>query len=142
MQLSLRAATEADLPFLLALRQESMGPHLAAAGLHGTADDFMARVMHRFDCAEILLADGTPVGLLKLQREPGKWYLHQLQLAGDVRGQGLGRRLLEQILAEADRAGAPVTLSVLKANPARRLYERLGFIAIGEDAIEIHMSRQ
>lgn len=142
MQLSLRAATDADLPFLLALRQESMGPHLARAGLHGTDEDFMARVMHRFDCAEIILADGKPVGLLKLQREPGTWHLHQLQLAGNVRGQGLGHRLLEQILAEADRASVPVTLSVLKANPARRLYERLGFVAIGEDAIEIHMSRQ
>ena len=142
MQLSLRAATDADLPFLLALRQESMGPHLARAGLHGTDEDFMARVMHRFECAEIILADGKPVGLLKLQREPGKWHLHQLQLAGDVRGQGLGRRILEQILTEADRARVPVTLSVLKANPARRLYERLGFVAIGEDAIEIHMSRQ
>ena len=142
MQLSLRAATDADLPFLLALRQESMGPHLARAGLHGTDEDFMARVMHRFDCAEIVLADGKPVGLLKLQREPGTWHLHQLQLAGDVRGQGLGRRILEQILTEADRARVPVTLSVLKANPARRLYERLGFVAVGEDAIEIHMSRQ
>ena len=110
MQLSLRAATDADLPFLLALRQESMGPHLARAGLHGTDEDFMARVMHRFDCAEIVLADGKPVGLLKLQREPGKWHLHQLQLAGDVRGQGLGRRILERILSEADSAGVPVTL--------------------------------
>ena len=99
-------------------------------------------IMHRFDCAEIVLADGKPVGLLKLQREPGTWHLHQLQLAGDVRGQGLGRRILEQILTEADRARVPVTLSVLKANPARRLYERLGFVAVGEDAIEIHMSRQ
>ncbi|GAB2652820.1 GNAT family N-acetyltransferase [Arenimonas aestuarii] len=141
MQASLRAATEADLPFLLALRQESMGPHLATAGLHGTADDFMARVMHCFECAQIVQVGGKPVGLLKLQRGSAEWRLLQLQLSADVRGQGLGRSLLEAILDEAARAGTPVTLSVLKANPARRLYESLGFAVVSEDADEWHMAR-
>lgn len=140
MQLSLRPATEADLPFLLALRQESMGPHLAEAGLHGTSDDFMRRVMHRFDCAQIVLADGAPVGLLKLLRESGRWQVLQIQLSEDVRGHGLGRQLLEDVMAEAARAEVPVTLSVLKANPAKQLYERLGFSVVGEDAHEFHMS--
>ena len=140
MQLSQRPATKADLPFLLALRQESMGPHLAAAGLHGSSDDFMLRVMHRFDCAQIVLADGTPVGLLKLLREPGRWHVLQIQLSQGVRGQGLGRRLMEDVMAEAARAGVPVALSVLQANPAKHLYERLGFDVVGEDAHEFHMT--
>lgn len=140
MRLSLRPAIEADLPFLLALRRESMGPHLAEAGLHGTSDDFMRRVMHRFDCAQVVLADGTPVGLLKLLREPDQWQVLQIQLSEDARGQGLGRRLLEDVMAEAARAEVPVTLSVLKANPAKQLYERLGFSVVGEDAHEFHMT--
>lgn len=139
MKLGRRAATEADLPFLLALRQESMGPHLAASGLHGTPDDFLARVMHRFDCAQVLMLEDEPVGLLKLQREPDAWHVLQLQLSDRVRGQGIGRRLMENILADADRAAVPVTLTVLKANPAKRLYERLGFTVVGEDEHEFHM---
>ncbi|WP_188662693.1 GNAT family N-acetyltransferase [Arenimonas soli] len=140
MQLSLRAATDADLPFLLALRRESMGPHLATAGLHGTDEDFMVRVMHRFDCAEIIMAEGRPVGLLKLLREPDQWHVLQLQLSADTRGRGLGRRLLEDVMAQAAKADVPVTLSVLKANPAKQLYERLGFSVVGEDAHEFRMT--
>lgn len=141
MPLVLRAATPADLPFLLALRRESMGPHLAASGLHGTPDDYLARVMHRFDCAEVLVMHGQPIGLLKLQRDPGEWQVLQLQLSASAQGQGIGRRLLEDILADASRAGVPVTLSVLKANPAKQLYERLGFVVVGEDEFEFRMSK-
>lgn len=140
MQLSRRAATQADLPFLLALRSESMGPHLAAAGMDCSQEAQLARVLHHFDCAQILLGDDTPIGLLKLQREPGEWRVLQLQLSEAVRGQGLGRRVLQDVLAEARRSGVKVTLTVLKANPAKGLYERLGFSVVGEDGHEFHMA--
>jgi ribosomal protein S18 acetylase RimI-like enzyme len=41
------------------------------------------------------------------------------------RGQGIGTRLLDALLAQAQ--GAPVTLHVEPLNPAQRLYRRLGF---------------
>ncbi len=41
-----------------------------------------------------------------------------------TRGQGVGRRVIERALAEA---GGPVKLHVEYDNPAKRLYERLGF---------------
>jgi ribosomal protein S18 acetylase RimI-like enzyme len=142
MIVSKRPATIADIPFLLALRQETMDGHLAASGVAVDDDSRRARVMHRFECAQILLGDGIPVGLLKLQRRPGEWEIVQLQLARQVRGRGLGRSLLEEILAEAARTGAAIRLSVLKANPARRLYQNLGFKVVGEDAYEFHMRIQ
>jgi ribosomal protein S18 acetylase RimI-like enzyme len=37
------------------------------------------------------------------------------------------------VLDEARRSGKPVALQVLKVNPARRLYERLGFSVTGEN---------
>ena len=42
----------------------------------------------------------------------------------------------------ADRAGVTLGLSVLKANPAKRLYEQLGFSVVGEDAHEFHMANE
>ena len=140
MRLTRRAASQADLPFLLALRSESMGPHLDAAGIDRSDEAQLARVLHRFECADLLLADGKPVGLLKLQREPGEWRLLQVQLAETVRGQGLGQRVLQEVLADAAQSGARVTLTVLKANPAKALYERLGFRVTGEDEHEFHMA--
>ena len=43
------------------------------------------------------------------------------------RGQGIGTDLLKRLLAEAERSFPAISLSVSPNNPARRLYERLGF---------------
>jgi ribosomal protein S18 acetylase RimI-like enzyme len=44
-----------------------------------------------------------------------------------LRGQGVGRRLLDALRAEAARRDIGLCLNVRHDNPARRLYERTGF---------------
>jgi ribosomal protein S18 acetylase RimI-like enzyme len=44
-----------------------------------------------------------------------------------LHGQGFGTQLIQSVITEARHAGASLKLDVLKTNPARRLYERLGF---------------
>ena len=44
-----------------------------------------------------------------------------------VRGQGVGGMLLHAVCAEAARRGVGLCLNVRHDNPARRLYERVGF---------------
>jgi GNAT superfamily N-acetyltransferase len=51
----------------------------------------------------------------------------------DLRGQGIGRALVEHSFEEAGRLGFDAIMFnlVFESNPARRLYERLGFEAVG-----------
>jgi GNAT superfamily N-acetyltransferase len=51
----------------------------------------------------------------------------------DRRGRGLGRMLVERSIADARRLGFDALMfnMVFESNPARRLYERLGFEAVG-----------
>jgi ribosomal protein S18 acetylase RimI-like enzyme len=56
-----------------------------------------------------------------------------------LQGQGIGMLVIQQVLDEAKRSGKPVVLQVLKVNPARRLYERLGFSATGENETHYFM---
>jgi ribosomal protein S18 acetylase RimI-like enzyme len=51
----------------------------------------------------------------------------------------MGSKLIRSVLAEARAIDLPLSLSVLKANPARRLYERLGFVVVAEGANVFHM---
>lgn len=136
-----RPATEADIPFLLALRRETMDAHLASSGASLDEESHRARLMHHFDSAELLVRDGEAIGLLKARRSTDHWDIVQIPLDRRIQGQGLGRALIETLLAEADAAGVPTRLSVLKANPAKRLYLLLGFEVIGEDAHEYFMRR-
>ena len=45
----------------------------------------------------------------------------------NARGQGVGEKLMRALIAEATCRGVGLCLSVRSENPARRLYERLGF---------------
>ena len=141
-QLTRRPATTEDVPFLLELRRRTMDAHLSASGASTGDDDHLARLMHRFDCAEVLLQDGVPVGLLKVARDSAQWKLIQIQLAPELQGQGLGADLLAEVIMEADNANVAIALSVLKANPARTLYERHGFAVVGESEYEFEMLRR
>jgi ribosomal protein S18 acetylase RimI-like enzyme len=53
----------------------------------------------------------------------------------DYRGQGIGARLLTQILDAAKMKYPAVSLSVRANNPVIRLYERTGFIKIPESEV-------
>jgi ribosomal protein S18 acetylase RimI-like enzyme len=53
-------------------------------------------------------------------------------VAPSYTGKGLGAQLLTHLFAMAATAYPAVYLSVRATNPAKRLYERFGFIAIGE----------
>jgi ribosomal protein S18 acetylase RimI-like enzyme len=50
-----------------------------------------------------------------------------IALIPDWRNRGVGTRLLNEILDEAQTTGSRVTLHVEPDNPAQRLYRRLGF---------------
>jgi ribosomal protein S18 acetylase RimI-like enzyme len=67
-------------------------------------------------------------------RQPDGVNLHMdgIAVAPEARGRGIGTRLLEAVHAFAREQGyAGVRLDVIDRNPAaRRLYERLGYIAV------------
>lgn len=61
-------------------------------------------------------------------------------VAKDYRVRGIGRRLIVGLIAEGRARGiAGLGLSVEPENPARRLYEQLGFEAVGGDGGSITM---
>jgi ribosomal protein S18 acetylase RimI-like enzyme len=54
-------------------------------------------------------------------------------------GRGIGTTLLRDIQAEAAGRGVAAVLHVEHWNPARRLYDRLGFVETGRDEIYSRM---
>jgi hypothetical protein len=51
-----------------------------------------------------------------------------------IQRKGIGSDFLADLLFRARREQRSVALRVLKVNPARTLYQRLGFVVVGEDA--------
>ena len=134
IEVELRQADDDDLPFLLALRRQTMTEHEAAVGKFRSSTEVQARVLAAFDAARIVLIQGIPVGMMKVVRVPGEWEVVQLQVAPEHQRVGIGSLLLSRLCAEARDAGADLKLSVLKSNPALRLYVRQGFSVVGASA--------
>lgn len=78
--------------------------------------------------------DGQGVGLVHYIYHAHNWhiapvcYLQDLYADPDVRGQGVGRALIEAVYQAADEAGAADTYWLTQEfnTPARQLYDRIG----------------
>ncbi|WP_233833596.1 GNAT family N-acetyltransferase [Paraburkholderia sp. ZP32-5] len=137
--LSLRPAQPDDEAFLFELRKATMTEHLTRAGEPTDDDTHRARLLHRYDAAQVICIDGVPAGLLKAHRSDTEWFVQQLQIMPALQGRGIGEQALRTILRAAAADALPVALHVLKGNRAKRLYDRLGFEIVGEDEIQFHM---
>lgn len=142
MDISLTNATSDDRAFLIELRKQTMVPHFEQAGLFLSDEEQAFRVDERYECIRIVRYAGTVAGAIKFDDDGTDIEIMQVQILPEFQGKGLGRGLMEKIFVRARQHGKSVRLTVLKQNPARRLYERLGFIVVGEDNHEFHMKWQ
>lgn len=88
------------------------------------------------DCEFLVIElEGMPIGRLYIDRGEDDIGIIDIALTPEYRGRGIGRMLLEEILAEARVGGKKVTIYVEHFNPARRLYDRLGFRHIDTNGV-------
>jgi GNAT superfamily N-acetyltransferase len=87
----------------------------------------------------IIVAAGHDAGWLQLATKGEALFLKQLYLDRSFHNQGIGTWVVKSIIAEAASAGQAVILGVAKINPARRLYERLGFHITYEARHKLYM---
>ena len=125
--IDLRPASLADLPFLQTLRRLTMTEHLQRVGAPTDDEAHDRRIRAHFEDAMIVCEGADAIGLLKVTRSAGEWHVHQIQILPACQGRGIGEAVLRELLTDAARENVCVSLSVLHGNPARRLYERLGF---------------
>jgi GNAT superfamily N-acetyltransferase len=61
---------------------------------------------------------------------------------GATQRRGIGTAVMHRLIDEAAGTGRPMTFGVVRRNPARWLYERLGFRVTNEDEREFYMRRE
>ena len=87
----------------------------------------------------IVEVDGAPAGRFYVQRWPKEIRLVDIALLPDFRRRGAGTELIRRLFSEARLTGRAVTIHVEIFNPARALYERLGFSPKGEQGMYVLM---
>ncbi|TDW89287.1 putative N-acetyltransferase YhbS [Kribbella pratensis] len=141
MRWTLRPATANDLEDLVELRAVAMRPDLERLGRY---DDHRVRQRLRDAYApehtRIIEVDGEFAGSISMRPAEDRQWLEHFYLAPHHQGRGVGSAVLRSVLDEA--GGATVALNVLQGSPARKLYERHGFVTEAEDPVDVFMVRK
>ena len=129
---------DADLPFVEALYISTRLDEVAVTGwpqeqqLAFLTQQHVAQHSHyriHYADMEWLIVEqaGAPIGRLYLATWPDQLRIVDISLMPENRRRGLGAAIMQDVIAMAAATGKRVSIHVEKNNPARRLYDRLGF---------------
>jgi GNAT superfamily N-acetyltransferase len=87
----------------------------------------------------IIMAGANPAGILTAKELENQVQLDQLFVLPEFQRDGIGTELVRRMLQRAKELDVPVRLRVLRVNPAKRLYERMGFVVTSEEPERFYM---
>nr|WP_116607558.1 GNAT family N-acetyltransferase [uncultured Albidiferax sp.] len=137
---SLLLASEQDKDFIFEAFKASMREYVEWAwgwNEEFQRDGFWANLpVHKFN---LICVDGQNAGALYVEESAQNHWVRTIFLRPEFQGLGVGSALLTQESARAKIANKHLLLKVIKINPAKRLYDRLGFKVVNEDDATYHM---
>ena len=136
-----RPSTTADATWIAELRAVVLLDDLDRLGRYDPVR-VRQRFLDAFDpsVTSVIVIDGADAGSIALRPDDaGAVWIEHFYLDPAMQGRGVGSGVLAQVL---DAASAQTfRLNVLQGSPARRLYERAGFVVDSEDDVDIFMTR-
>jgi ribosomal protein S18 acetylase RimI-like enzyme len=148
----LRPVTDADRDFLVELYGSVREPELEPVGWDDAtkrafvehqyaAQDAHYRQHYEGATLDVIEVGGERAGRLYVHRGPSDIRIMDIAIAPAFRGRGIGTQLLERLAEEARESGRKLSIHVEANNPARRLYERMGFVQRGETGVYLLMEK-
>jgi len=142
MELLLRPAIVEDFEFAFEAKRDAIGPHVTAR--RGWDEAFQLEHHQRRwreKPWQIIVFDQKTVGTVSVDVQPTHLQFGEFYILQNYRGQGLGTRVLAQVLQLADDHKLETRLEYLKWNPVASLYARHGFSIVGENEIHYFLAR-
>ncbi len=86
---------------------------------------------------DVILFNGMPVGRIYVDRRENEIHILDITVLPEHRHQGIGLSLIKALMEEAASAGKALTIHVETYNPSRQIFERLGFLPLEDDGMNI-----
>jgi GNAT superfamily N-acetyltransferase len=148
--LSLRPATDADREFLYRVYASTRAEELAIvpwddAGKEAflrqqfVAQDSYYRRYFPDTSFDVIVRNGVDIGRLYVDRRAEEIRVIDIALLPEHRNGGTGTVLLRRLMDEGKQSGRGLSIHVERLNPARRLYERLGFAYREDEGVYLLM---
>lgn len=137
-----RQAQPQDFEFCRRLYFEGMGWIIERLQLDMKRQDESFVNQWKATEVRIIVVAGEDAGWLQVTQADDSFFLGQLYLEKLFQGQGIGSYVVQFLINKARQEQKAIALGVVKINPARRLYERLGFKITHEDQYKVYMRRE
>jgi ribosomal protein S18 acetylase RimI-like enzyme len=143
LQYQTRPADHRDEPFLYACYKRTMRRYVERTW--GWNEEFQRAsfIEHlpwqRF---QIIMVGSIAAGAACVLDTPSAIDLEMIIIDPKFQRMGIGSEFLANLLRHARKNQRRIKVRVLKVNPARALYERLGFVVVGEDAGTVEMQAE
>jgi ribosomal protein S18 acetylase RimI-like enzyme len=139
--LTLRRANAEDAEFAFGVLKETMREYVISTWGTWLEEESRRQTVEQVSAGrtEIIELNGVPVGIQSIERAGTHIQLEQLYLREAFQRRGLGTQLVKKLLEEARKSKLPIRLRVLVVNPAKKLYQRLGFVVVERTAVRYFM---
>lgn len=140
MKITLRSATPDDYDFLWHLHITTFKSYVTQIWGWDEVQQ-IAMFAERFNPQQIQIIQliAQDVGRLDIDYRDDEVFLSLIAISPDYQGQGIGSHLIRNLIQQAHADHKPLTLRVLRPNPAQHPYQRLGFEVVKEDDIRLWM---
>lgn len=139
-RIRLRRASADDFSFLFSLHAATLKEYIDQTW---GWDESLQRARYRetFDPGDtqIITLQAEDIGMLAVEEREADIFLSLIEIDPEHQGHGIGTAIIRDLISDGIRRGKPVFLHVLKVNPAKDLYERLGFSIVEETPTHYYM---
>ena len=91
------------------------------------------------DDMRIMIKDNKDIGVTTFYEENGEYVVGLIMVHPSCQGSGIGTKILNEYIDIAKKEKKRIHLKTYKYNPAKRLYERLGFKVFKEDNTHVYL---
>ncbi len=139
--IELRPALDHDFEYCRRLYFGEMRWIIEELHLDRTSQETSFRQQWNSTQVRLIALDGTDVGWVQTITEDDELFVAQMFVDSRFQRNGIGTEVMRRLISEATAFNLAVRLNVVRINPARRLYERLGFRVTHEDDRKCYMKR-
>jgi GNAT superfamily N-acetyltransferase len=128
LDLRLRPVENSDDEFIFLVTRETLGKYVDE--IWDWRDDQQQRLQDEWlarTLVQIVELEHERIGYLAIEEHADHILVNRIALLPPWQGRGIGTALMRTIIENAEQREVPVRLNVFLSNPARGLYERLGF---------------
>lgn len=141
--IKLRPSTFLDSAFVDDLTRQVMFPYVSETWSSlEEIESYFVKNKFGLQSTQIIQLNEIDVGRLSLSILEDAVFIDNIHILPEYQGKGIGSSVISRVFEDADVRGLPVKLHLLRKNPVKSLYERLGFKVIEENEYRFFMLRE